>query len=153
QLSEPPAEAPKPDFLLGLSVGQGGQPTGIAILEKLKVPPGPATYRCRYLHRLLPPDTAYPNLLAFSTKMVADPKLAKCNLIVEAGQSIHAVLRMLKKNRLKAFIRGVEVKASGAEGLSDGTWKVTKGTLIESARQVLQEQRLVFDDRMPREVA
>jgi hypothetical protein len=153
QLQKRPAEAPKPNFLVGLSVGQGGQPSGVAILEKSKAPPQPASYTCRYLRRWLPPDTAYPKIMSALANMLLDARLGKCDLIVEAGQSISAVLGMLKKKGLHAAIRGVEVKASGAEGLSDGIWKVTKGSLIETARLVLQEHRLTFDSRMPPEVA
>src|SRR6266478_9670642 len=53
-------------FLIGLSVGQGLQPTGIAVVERL--PPahsgGSKSYVCRNLCRWRPPVSPYPALPA-----------------------------------------------------------------------------------------
>jgi hypothetical protein len=152
QINQPPTNARKPCFLVGLSVGQGGQPTGLAVLEKFKSPSHPAVYACRYLRRWLPPDTAYPKLCSELASMLAGP-LAECNLIVEAGPSIGAVITMLRRHRLDAYVRGIELKASAADDRSGDTWKLSKGLVIETTRQVLQEERLVFDERMPPPVA
>jgi hypothetical protein len=60
--------------------------------------------------------------------------LVECNLVVEAGTSTRPVVAMLRKHRLPALIRPVEVK-SGAEGAYVGdAWKVGKGSLIETTR-------------------
>src|SRR6516225_3161116 len=86
QVEPQPVGASPPQFLVGLSVGQGSQPTGIAILRKDK--PGseaPATYVCRYLHRWLPPATTYPAVFAALKSMHGRPELAECHLLVEAG--------------------------------------------------------------------
>jgi hypothetical protein len=110
-VSDPP---PKSDFLVGLSVGQGAQPTGVAVLERLP-PTGPRTgrsYVCRHLRRWLPPDTAYPALVSNLTEMFRDPQLNRNDLIVEAGPGIKAVVAFLRKNRLPAWIRPVEIRAS-----------------------------------------
>ena len=156
QAARPSSEAAKPRFLIGLSVGQGSQPTGVAVLEKSKVPgqAGSApvkTYACRYLRRW-PPHTTYPMLHSALAVMLDGPPLAHSDLIVEAGTSLSAVIAFLRKHRLRARMRPTEVKVSTPQGFSDHTWKVTKGSLIETARQVLQEERLVFDDQMPPEV-
>jgi hypothetical protein len=142
-------------FLLGLSVRQGA-PTGIALLERFKPPPSPgqrrlATYVCRYLRRWLPPETAYPVLLAELQVMLSGP-LAQSDLIVEAGSSIKPVVAMLRKHRLPARIRPVEVRVSAEDDYVVDAWKVGKGSLIETTRQVLQEERMTFDERMPVEV-
>jgi hypothetical protein len=152
QARQPPAEPRKPCFLIGLSVGQGGQPTGIAVLEKFKPPSQLAAYECRYLRRWLPPDTAYPKLRAELALMLNGP-LAECHLIVEAGPSIGAVITMLRRHQLNAYIRGIELKASAVDDRCGDTWNVSKGLVIETTRQVLQEERLVFDERMPSQVA
>lgn len=138
---------------VGLSVGQGTQPTGIAVLKKEK-PPGrePAKYTCRYLCRW-PRDTTYPTLLTDLYDMLNDAKLGKVTLIVEAGSSIKAVLAMLRRLRLPVSLKAVEVRTSAEDHYVDGIWKLTKGTVIEIARQVLQERRLTFDEQMPPEVA
>ncbi len=143
------------DFLIGLSVSQGA-PSGIAILERFKPPPAPgrrrlATYVCRYLRRWLPPETAYPVLLSELAMMLSGP-LAKSELIVEAGASIRPVVAMLRKHRLRACIRPVEVKVSAEDTYVGDAWKVGKGSLIETTRQVLQEERMTFDEQMPAEV-
>src|SRR5260370_33231791 len=66
QSEVPPAPVPKPDFLVGLSVGQGSQPSGVAVLERLKpeCPGGSRSFACRYLRRWLSPVTGYPVLLS-----------------------------------------------------------------------------------------
>jgi hypothetical protein len=142
-------------FLIGLSVSQGA-PTGIAILERFKPPASPgqrrlATYVCRYVRRWLPPETAYPILLS-ELEMMLDGPLAKSDLIVEAGSSIKPVVAMLRKHRLAARIRPVEVRVSAEDDYVVDAWKVGKGSLIETTRQVLQQGRMTFDELMPAEV-
>ena len=118
------------EFLIGLSVSQGA-PCGIAILERFKPLPSPgrrrlASYVCRYLRRWLPPETAYPVLLSELALMLSGP-LAKRELIVEAGASIRPVVAMLRKHRLRACIRPVEVKVSAEDTYVGDAWKVGKG--------------------------
>ena len=143
-------------FLIGLSVGQGLQPTGIAVVEQL--PPshsgGSRRYACRHLCRLRPPGTTYPILLAKLNDMLKTAPLtsSNLNLIVEAGPGIRAVLSLLRKKRLPASIQPVEVKASAEDGFVDGLWRVTKASLIETTRHMLQEDRLTFDEKMPPKV-
>ncbi len=154
QSEVPPAPVPKPDFLVGLSVGQGSQPSGVAVLERLKpeCPGGSRSFACRYLRRWLSPVTGYPVLLSDLTDIFRDEPLRGSDLVVEAGPGIKAVKAFLRKNRLPAHIRPVEVRVSAEDECVDGLWKVTKASLIETTRQILQEDRLVFDERMPPEV-
>jgi hypothetical protein len=84
--------------------------------------------------------------------MLTDTPLRGQDLIVEAGPGIQAATTYLRKQRLPARVRPVEVQASAADGFVDGTWRVAKASVIETTRQVLQEDRLVFDERMPPEV-
>jgi len=109
-------------------------------------------YACRYLRRWLPPATAYPTLVGHLTAMLTDTPLSGQDLVVEAGPGIQAVMTYLRKHRLPARVRPVEVQASAADGFVDDMWRVAKASVIETTRQVLQEDRLVFDDRMPPEV-
>jgi hypothetical protein len=153
QVEQPAPEASV--FLIGLSVSQGA-PSGVAVLERYKPPPSPggrsvATYRCRYLRRWLPPETAYPVLLSALSVMLRGV-LVNSDLIVEAGASIKPVVAMLRKHQLPAMIRPVEVKVSAEDAYVGEAWKVGKGSLIETTRQVLQESRLSFDEHMPAEV-
>jgi hypothetical protein len=144
----------KGDFLVGLSVGQGAQPTGVAVLERLSParPGGGRSYVCRYLCRWLPSATTYPALISNLSNMLIDTPLAGEDLVVEAGPGIKAVAAFLRKNHLPARIRPVEIRASAEDSHVDGLWRVAKASLIETTRQVLQEDRLVFDDQMPPEV-
>jgi hypothetical protein len=100
------------------------------------------------LRRWLPPATAYPALVSDLTEMLNGTPLTDGDLVVEAGPSIKAVLSLLRKNRLPARIRPVEVRASAEDGYVEGLWRLTKASVIETARQILQEDRFVFDDRM-----
>jgi hypothetical protein len=145
---------PKSDFLVGLSVGQGAQPSGVAVLERLPPtrPRASRSYACRYLRRWLPPDTAYPTLVSHLTEMFRDPPLNRNDLIVEAGPGTKAAVAFVRKNRLQARIQPVEVRASAEDTYVEGFWRVAKATMIETTRQVLQEDRFVFDDQMPPEV-
>jgi hypothetical protein len=142
------------EFLIGLSVGQGLQPTGIAVLERLPPEPPKAgrSYACRYLRRWLPPDTSYPTLVSNLKEMLSDTPLKDSTLVVEAGPGIKAVAAFLRKNRIPAQIQAVEVKVGAEDGYVEGTWRTGKAAVIETTRQVLREDRLVFDDRMPPEV-
>jgi hypothetical protein len=149
--NRPPDPDSERDFVVGLSVGQGLQPTAVAILERL-TPSGTGgskNYVCRYVRRWRPPDTAYPILVSKLSDILRDAPLKGSDLIVEAGPGVRAVLRLLSKHRLPASIRAVEIKSSAEDGYFEGLWRVTKASVIETTRQVLQEDRLVFDDRMP----
>jgi hypothetical protein len=106
---------------------------------------------CRYLRRWLPPETAYPVLLSELDVILSAP-LANSDLIVEAGTSIKPVVAMLRKHHLPATIRPVEVKVSAEDTYVGAAWKVGKGSLIETTRQVLQEERMTFYEQMPQEV-
>jgi len=141
---------PKRDFLVGLSVGQGAQSSGVAVLERLppKEPGASRNYACRYLRRWVPPDTAYPTLVSNLNDMFNDELLNRCDLIVEAGPGIKAVVAFFRKNRLPAWIRPAEIRASAEDTNVEGVWRIAKASVIETARQVLQEGRLVFDDQM-----
>src|SRR5262249_52783437 len=108
---------PKRDFLVGLSVGQGLQPSGVAVLELLRPSGrgGRKTYVCRHLRRWPSPETTYPVLRANLGKMLRDPLLSGSHLIVEAGPSIKAITSLLRKAHLPASIHPAEVTA-GADG-------------------------------------
>ena len=154
QLAAKPLAAPERDFLVGLSVGQGSQPSAVAVLERLPPPCAGErhSFACRYLRRWPPASTGYPTLVADLTAMLNGTVLAGANLVVEAGPSIRAVLALLWKHRLRARLRPVEVKASAEDTYVDGLWRVSKASLIETTRAILQEERLVFDEQMPPEV-
>lgn len=144
---------PKRDFLVGLSVGQGAQSSGVAVVERLAAAPEQSRrYACRYLRRWLPPDTAYPALVSNLTEMFSDPLLNRNDLVVEAGPGIKAVVAFLRKNRLRAWIRPVEIRANAEDTHVEGVWRIAKASVIETTRQILQEDRLIFDDQMPPEV-
>jgi hypothetical protein len=153
-----PARRSTPDagtYLVGLSVSQGAA-TGIAVLEKFKPPyqrgqRPVTTYACRYLRRWLPPKTTYPVLVSELQAMLTGP-LVECNLVVEAGTSTRPVVALFRKHRLPALIRPVEVKTSAEDAFVGDAWKVGKASLIETTRQVLQEERMTFDEQMPAEV-
>jgi hypothetical protein len=151
---EPPAPRDQPPvFLVGLSVGQGAQPTGVAVLERRKPRSEvPATYACRHFRRWLFPATAYPVLVAHLNSILGDARLGGPSLIVEAGPSTKAVLSILRQHRLPVKIYGVEVKTSADDRKVESLWKLGKGTLIETTRQVIQDRRLAFDDKMPQGV-
>ncbi|HEV3446381.1 MAG TPA: hypothetical protein VG099_17185 [Gemmataceae bacterium] len=145
---------PKAEFLVGLSVGQGSQPSGVAVLERHPPshPGSSRSYTCRYLRRWVPPATAYPALVRDLTNMLCDTELTGNDLIVEAGPGIRAVVGYLRKQRLQTRIQPVELKASAEDGFVEGLWRVTKASMIETTRLALQEGRLVFDDMMPPEL-
>src|SRR5262245_49964614 len=73
--------APKSEFLVGVSVGQGAQATGVAVLERfsVRVPGAGRHYACRYLRRWVPPDTAYPALVSHLSDMFSDPSLKRAD--------------------------------------------------------------------------
>jgi hypothetical protein len=154
QVQRMPDPTPEPEFLVGLSVGQGVQPTAVAVLERhpRSRPGGSRSYTCRFLRRWLPPATAYPALVKDLTTMLCGTPLTGHDLIVEAGPGIRAVVSYLRKQRLRAPIQPVELKANAEDGFVEGLWRVTKASVIETTRLALQEGRLVFDDLMPPEV-
>jgi hypothetical protein len=154
QTGQPSELVPEGEFLVGLSIGQGLQPTGVAVLERFMPQPAATSrsYACRYLRRWLPPATAYPVLVSNLKGMLSDTPLRHSALVVEAGPGIKAVVAFLRKHRLPAHIQPVEVRAGAEDNYVEGTWRTAKADVIETTRQVLQEGRLVFDDRMPPEV-
>jgi hypothetical protein len=148
----PPAPQERaPVFLVGLSVGQGARPSGMAILERQKRGNAPATYTCCYLRRW-PLATNYPSLQSYLERIFSDSRLTDPYLILEAGPSTRAILSFFRRQRLPAKMLAVEVKTSAEDRKVEGLWKVGKGTVIETARHVIQEHQLIFDEQMPPEV-
>src|SRR6516165_3899730 len=92
QVTKPAEHAHKRDFLVGLSVGQGLQPSGVAVLERLQpsVQGNTRSYACRHLRRWPSSATTYPKLLSHLGDMLSTAPLVGSDLIVEAGMSIRA---------------------------------------------------------------
>jgi hypothetical protein len=84
--------------------------------------------------------------------MLSDTPLRNSDLVVEAGPGIKAVVTFLRKQRLPARIQPVEITAGAEDAFVEGMWRIAKAGVIETTRQVLQGERLIFDDLMPAEV-
>src|SRR5271168_4634849 len=86
-----------PSYLIGMSIGQGPQPTGMAILERTKSRREGERARnvCCYLERV-PSPTTYPAQVKRLEKILARPPLSGSPLLVEAGTSVHTVVRYLR---------------------------------------------------------
>src|SRR5262249_34240813 len=88
------------------------------------------------------------NLVSDLTDMLNGTPLSGGDWGVEAGPSIKAGRSLLRENRLPPRIRPCSAKGSAAGGYAGGLGGLTKASATGTARQILQEDRFVFDDRM-----
>jgi hypothetical protein len=163
-------------YFAGLDLGQTGDFTSLAILERTRpaertnqvetfrvtrnwyglntVPvreptaKRERTYAVRHLERL-PQGTPYPAICERLVNLFAQPPLLGATLVVDETVVGRAVLDMIRQARPRAKIRPITVTA-GHEVVPDGAgWNVPKKELISLLQVLFQSRRLQVARLLP----
>jgi hypothetical protein len=140
-------------FLVGLDLGQKGDYTAIAVVERRVEALGgidPVTYEPRTATRLdvrhlerLPLGTSYPDVVAQVCDLVRVPDLRRnCVLVVDATGVGAPVVDLLRRAPLECallpvMITGGDHQARGVDG-----WRVPKRDLVTGLQVVLESGEL-----------
>lgn len=145
----------KPDFILGLDLGQSQDYSALAILERRWVRPiGSETsvrhYSLRHLQRW-PLKTSYPDIVAEVGRMVQIAPLSNPLLAVDQTGVGVPVVEMIRDARIKAQLKPILI-TGGHEITYDGKWHVPKKELVSTIQVLLQTHRIKFGQIPERKV-
>jgi hypothetical protein len=146
-------EAPKPDYFLGLDLGQAQDFTAMAVLEQTRVeksigvgttrPPVWFTYYAlRHLKRW-PLGTSYPAIVEEVKQLVQEPPLDHPCLAVDQTGVGRAVVDMFRQAQLVARLQPIVITSGHAVTAGErGTRNVPKKELASVLQVLLQSRRL-----------
>ena len=145
-MADEPTE--KVSYYAGLDLGQIGQFTGLALLERhAKVTnhgfsTTDAHYGVRHLQRF-PPGTPYNEVLVSVRQVFAEPGLKNGELIVDQAAVGRAVYELIRNAEVSWGIRSVSITAGHAAVMDDhGGWLVPKKDLVGVLQVLLQNRRI-----------
>jgi Terminase RNaseH-like domain len=138
----------KPDYLVGLDLGQWSDYTAAVVLERTLRPdedgdPGwlLSHYACRLIRRWQL-KTAYDAIVDDVVKLVATKPLDHPKLAVDITGVGRAVLDVLKKAQPRAYLRPVLITAGHQVSYEEDAWHVPKKELVSTLQVLLQGHRL-----------
>jgi hypothetical protein len=142
------ADPMPPVYVSGLDLGQAGQFTALACVEKQHLPdadrPGRLVYHyaARHLERFKL-GASFPGVIDQLRERFAKPPLEGTVIVVDRTAVGEAVYRMFLAARLPATLIPVTMTAAGTADRDDrGLWRLPKLDLVGTVQMLLQEKRL-----------
>lgn len=142
----------KPDYVLGLDLGQAQDYTALAVLER---PPYDVrdkekpVFALRHLHRF-PLNTPYTTIVPEVAKLASTPPLAGSPLVIDHTGVGRALVDMLKKSRTGGRLVPVTITAGHAITEPEhGYYHVPKKELVTCLQLILQARRLKVPRNLP----
>jgi hypothetical protein len=151
------AEPPRPDFVLGLDLGQAKDYTALAALKRSWRPDPEhegrleAHYACLLLKRW-PLGTPYTVIVPDVVKRLAEPPLPGSRLAVDQTGVGAAVVDMLAAARPDAVLHPILITAGHEVAQEKGVHHVPKKELVSVLQVLLQTRRLKVANLPEREV-
>jgi hypothetical protein len=152
---EEASEPPRPLYFAGLDLGQAGEYTALAVLERTTGPDPEnpfkevALYGLRFLERF-PLDTAYTAVCARLRELFDNPPLRNSALVVDQTGVGKAVVDMIRHLYLPVGLTRVTITAGHAAGKAEGGgWLVPKLNLVGTLQVLFQSQRLHIAPGLP----
>jgi hypothetical protein len=150
----------RPDYFLGLDLGQASDFTALAVLERtekiseIEYPGKPTRkemawhFGCRGLKRW-PLGTSYTTIVDEMEKLTGKPPLAKAKLVIDGTGVGRPLVDMFRKARLPVDVVPVMITSGSKESHQDGYYHVAKTILISTLQVLLQQRRLQFARSLP----
>jgi hypothetical protein len=142
-------------YITGLDLGQAGEFTGLAVLERTTGPGADAPgrtlrrYAVRHLERF-PPGTPFADVGTRLGGLFSAPPLAHSTLVVDQTAVGRPVLNMVRRQGLRASIRPVTITAGGREAVVEsGVWSAPRKELVSTLQLLLQSRRLRVASGLP----
>lgn len=141
------------NFFVGLDLGQKGDYTAIAVVERWMQAIGevdPATYEARTRQRLdvrhlarMPLGTSYPDVVDHVTALVRVPELRRrCVLVVDATGVGVPVVDLLRQAPIECTLLPVTITGGDHQSRGEGGWRVPKRDLVTGLQVVLERGEL-----------
>ena len=134
----------KATYILGLDVGQAGDPTGFAILERPAFirPPRESDYHLRHVERFTP-GTSYPAIIDSVVARGRSAGISGCPLVIDQTAVGPIFIQQLWKTESGLHVVSLSMTAGHSIQLSDdGTQLVPKRDLVTALQWTLQARRL-----------
>lgn len=146
---------PEERFVAGLDLGQVGDFSALAVLERLQAPdPAEASrvlnhYAVRHLERY-PLGTAYTAVAEQMGRRYAAPPLTGSLLAVDMTGVGRPVVEMIRREvKQQARLRPITITAGSVPGWSGGAQTVPKRLLVSHLQVLLQSRRLKIAPGLP----
>jgi hypothetical protein len=152
--SPPPPPEPKARYFAGLDVGQAGEFTALAVIERTKAeePVAGRTvfhHAVRHLQRFTA-GTSYAEIVGVVKKMFAEPPLKRGMLVVDVTAVGRPVLDLLYDARIDAAVVAVSITAGQYATVDErGGWLVPRKELASLMQLLLQGRRLKVAESLP----
>lgn len=145
---EMPAQLARPEYFVGLDLGQSKDYTALAILER-HGEGQEAVFHARHLHRY-ELGTSYPAIVANVSEILKRPELGKRPMLAIDGTGCGAaVVDMFKLAKLNAILWPVLITGGDAESQEGGVYRVPKRNLVAVTQVALQTGRLKVAASLP----
>jgi hypothetical protein len=144
---EPDGDEERVRYVAGLDLGQPGQFTALAVLEKhykasKRWFERDVSYAVRHLERF-PPGMPYCKVIEAVTAVFAEPPMKGGTLVVDQTAVGRAVFELIRDAKTGASAHGLTVTAGHAAQADErGGWLVPKKDLAGVLQVLLQERRL-----------
>ena len=131
------------EYFIGLDLGQTGEFTALAVVERAAGNPEQANYALRYLERF-PLGTAYGQIVSSVVTMAGKPPLFEnATLVVDQTGVGGKVVNMLRQAPFLSRVVPVTITAgSSVVATEDGAYHVPKHELVTDLQVLLQSRRL-----------
>jgi hypothetical protein len=129
-------------YFMGLDLGQPGESTGFAVLERLAIEtlPTEPEYRVRHLERF-PPGASYPTILEEVVARAGEPPLLGSPMVVDTTAVGQVVIDRLRNAKLS--VTPVIISAGqSVQPMDRGGFMVPKKDLVTGLQMALQGRRL-----------
>jgi hypothetical protein len=142
------------DYFTGLDLGQAGEYTALAVLERTlgrdpRDSRRPAwRYAVRHLERF-PLGTAYRAVLDYVAALFHKPPLEGTSLILDQTAVGRPVVDAFRRSPLRALVRAVVLTSGHSRTSERGCHGVPKRELASVLQMALQERRLQIADQLP----
>jgi hypothetical protein len=150
------AKAPlPPGYFAGLDVGQAGEFTALAVVERTEVPGCDGNGRRRFCHavrhlRRFAGGTPYSEIVGEVAGMFAREPLKGEMLVVDVTAVGEPVMNLLYGAKMDAGIVAVSITAGQYAGADDrGGWLVPRMELASTMQVLLQARRLKVAEELP----
>jgi hypothetical protein len=139
-------------YFVGLDLGQSQDFSAIAVMERHGTAKDDYVFHCRHLERWKL-RTSYPAIVADTVRMMNSPQMqsgrTRPMLAVDATGVGAPVIDLLKRERMKATLKPIQIIGGANVSSEFGMTRVPKRDLVSTVQVYLQNGRLKIAEQLP----
>ncbi len=148
----PRPNSSRPAYFVGLDLGQSADFSAIAVMERHGTTKDTYVFHCRHLERWQL-RTSYPSIVADTVRMMNSPQMqsgrTRPMLAVDATGVGAPVIDLLKRERMKATLKPIQIIGGANVSSEFGMTRVPKRDLVSVVQVYLQNGRLKIAEQLP----